>query len=47
MATHSNILAYRILLTEEPGGLLFMGHKELDITEQHTPIVSLYLWGYT
>ena len=25
MATHSSILAWRILWTEEPGGLLFMG----------------------
>ena len=25
MATHSSILAYRILWTEEPGGLLSMG----------------------
>ena len=25
MATHSNILAWRIPGTEEPGGLLFMG----------------------
>ena len=25
MATHSSILAWRILWTEEPGGLLIMG----------------------
>ena len=25
MATHSNILAWRVLWTEEPGGLLSMG----------------------
>ena len=25
MATHSSVLAYRILWTEEPGGLLSMG----------------------
>ena len=33
MATHSSILAWRILWTEEPGGLQSMGHKELDRTE--------------
>ena len=33
MATQSNILAWRIPSTEEPGGLLSMGHKELDTTE--------------
>ena len=27
MATHSSILAWRILWTEEPGGLQFMGSK--------------------
>ena len=32
MATHSNILAWRIPWTEEPGGLQSMGHKELDMT---------------
>ena len=31
MATHSNILAWRIPLTEEPGGL--QGHTESDTTE--------------
>ena len=35
MATHSNILAWRIPWTEEPGGLYSLwGHKELDITER-------------
>ena len=34
MATHSNILAWKISWTQEPGGLQFMGsQKELDITE--------------
>ena len=33
MATHSSILAWRILWTEEPGGPQSMGHKELDMTE--------------
>ena len=32
MATHSSILAWRILWTEEPGGLQSIGHKELDMT---------------
>ena len=27
MATHSSILAWRILWTEEPGGLQFMGSQ--------------------
>ena len=27
MATHSSILAWRILWTEEPGGLLSTGHR--------------------
>ena len=31
MATHSNILAWRIPWTEEPGGS--WGHKESDTTE--------------
>ena len=33
MATHSSILAWKILWTEEPGGLQSMGHKESDTTE--------------
>ena len=32
MATHSSILTWRILQTEEPG----RGRKELDMTEQLT-----------
>ena len=31
MATHSSILAWRILQTEEPGGLQSMGSQELDM----------------
>ena len=35
MATHSSILAWRIPLTEEPGGLHSpLGRKESDTTEQ-------------
>ena len=33
MATHSNILAWRIPWTEDPRGLPSMGLKELDTTE--------------
>ena len=34
MATHSNILAWRITWTEEPRGLYCpWGHKELDMNE--------------
>ena len=32
-ATHSSIPAWKILWTEEPGGLQSMGHKESDTTE--------------
>ena len=32
MATHSSILAWEILWTEEPGGLQSMGLKNLDMT---------------
>ena len=34
MATHSNILAWRISSTEEPGGHIPSGRKRLDTTEQ-------------
>ena len=33
MATHSNILAWRIPGTGEPGGLPSMDHTESDTTE--------------
>ena len=33
MVTHSSILAWRIPLTEEPGGLQSMGFKHLNMTE--------------
>ena len=32
MATHSSILAWKMLLTEEPGGLQPMGSQESDTT---------------
>ena len=31
-ATHSSILAWKILWTEESGGLQSRGHKESDMT---------------
>ena len=34
MATHSSILAWEILWTEEPGGLQCTGLQELDRTER-------------
>ena len=44
MAADSSILAWRIPLIEEPGGLQSMGRKELDTTEQltqtHTHMLS-------
>ena len=36
VATHSSILAWRILGTEEPGRLQSIGHKESDATEHST-----------
>ena len=36
MANHSSLLAWKILWTEEPGGLWSKGHKESDTTEQLT-----------
>ena len=41
MATHSSILAWRILQTEGPGGLYNpWGHKESDIIEHSLLFVS-------
>ena len=39
MAIYSSILAWRILWTEDPGGLQPQGHKELDTIEaaEHAP----------
>ena len=33
IAIHSNILAWRIPWTEQPGGLQSLGHTELDTIE--------------
>ena len=41
MAPHSSILAWRILWTEEPGGLRSMGVTESYMTEQLT--LSLHM----
>ena len=44
MATHTNILAWRIPWTEEPGGLhSSWGHKESDMTERLTHTHILYV----
>ena len=44
MATHSNILAWRISWTEQPGRLQSTGRKELDTTERlHFHFLSLLL----
>ena len=40
MATHSSVLAWRILWTKEPGGFSPLGHKELDMIEWLT------FWGF-
>ena len=40
MAIHSSIIAWKILWTEEPGGLQYMGHKELDTAESQRHIPS-------
>ena len=40
MATHSNTLAWRIPWTAEPGP---WGLKELDMTEQLTLLLSLFI----
>ena len=37
MATHSSSLARKNPWTEEPGGLQFMGYKESDTINTHTP----------
>ena len=48
MANHSSILVWKILWTEDPGRLQFMGSQELDMTEclsMHMPynIYFIYL----
>ena len=41
IAPHFNIPAWRIPWTEEPGGLLYMRHKESGITEKLTAIFNI------
>ena len=43
MATHSSILAWRILWTEEPGGLQSVGSHRVDMTEWLT-FSLLFSW---
>jgi len=54
MATHSSILAWRILRTEEPGGLQSMGSqrvghglatKTTTASKQHTQPMNVYQLG--
>ena len=33
MATHTSILAWRVLWTEEPGGVQSIGLRRVDMTE--------------
>jgi len=40
MATHSSIHAWKILWTEEPGGLQFMGSQRVGHTENKSKMVS-------
>ena len=40
VATHSNILAWKIPWMEEPDGLQSMGHKESDMTAQLSPRIN-------
>ena len=40
MAIHSNILAWKIPWTEEPGGLRSLRFKELDATERNTQLLG-------
>ena len=48
MATHSSILAWRILWTEELGVLPSMDYKELDTTEGTKHIAYIcYIYIYT
>ena len=43
VATHSNILAWRIPWTEEPGRLQSMGSQESNTTEELSPYTRCYL----
>ena len=41
MASHSIILAWEILQTEEPSGLQSVGHKESGMTERLSTVVRV------
>ena len=43
MAPHSCILAWKIPLTEELGGIQSMGHKKLDATESLTLLLIMHV----
>ena len=42
MATHSNILAWRISWTEEPGGLQFMGSQRVEHDCTYNQVISTH-----
>ena len=46
MATHSNILAWRIPWTEGPGQLQFLDSQSLDTTEQLSLFIYFYKWSH-
>ena len=43
MATHFNILAWKIPWTEEPGGLQSVGHKNLHMNKLLSSSSNIYL----
>ena len=43
VTTQSSIFAWKILSTEDPGGLSPWGHKELDVTEQLTRTFTMMI----
>ena len=43
MVTHSNILAWEMPWTEEPGGLQSMGSHRSGMTEQLVKVSSMYV----
>ena len=45
MATHSDILAWRIPWTEEPGGLQSVGSQELDTNEYYLSFFGIKVNG--
>ena len=47
MTTHSNILAWRIPWTEQPGGLQSTGSQTVRHEEQHSSTSTILFWGNT